>query len=142
MPALSGRWTKAMIQTVRRRRQQKPMSDEAIFLLSAGALTPMVETPYDNEAILQKALEEYPALLAGSATGGDASSLLLVRREMPVSDSAGVQSMRLDHLFIDSSGVPVLVEVKRSRTPGLGERSWRRCWTTRQMLSRTGLSSG
>lgn len=90
------------------------MVDDAIFLLSGGALTPMVETPYDNEAILQKALEEYPALLAGSATGGDAGNLLLVRREMPVGDSAGVQSMSLDHLFLDSSGVPVLVEVKRS----------------------------
>lgn len=74
----------------------------------------MTETPYANEAILQQVLEDFPDLLAGSATTGERGRLLLVRREMPVADSNGEGSLSLDHLFVDSTGVPVLVEVKRS----------------------------
>jgi hypothetical protein len=55
-------------------------------------------------------------MIAGPTTsGGESGRLLLVRREMGVpgtSGGAGVWS--LDHLFLDTDGVPVVVEVKRS----------------------------
>lgn len=90
------------------------MTDDAIFLVQAGALTALKETPYAKEDILQQVLEDYPALIAGFATSGDSGRLLLVRREMPVPGAAGPTGLSLDHLFVDESGVPVLVEVKRS----------------------------
>lgn len=90
------------------------MADDAIFLLQAGALTALTETPYAKEDILQKVLEDYPALIAGFATSGESGRLLLVRREMPVPGASGSTGLSLDHLFVDESGVPVLVEVKRS----------------------------
>jgi hypothetical protein len=88
------------------------VTDQAIFLLDGASLTPLRQTPYDDEPLLQKALADYPELLAGPATSGDTGRLLLVRREMPV--PGGASGLSLDHLFLDSEGVPVLVEVKRS----------------------------
>lgn len=90
------------------------VADKAIFVLAEGRLASMIETPYDNEAILQKVLKDFPDLLAGAATTGESGRLLFVRREMPVADCNGEGSLSLDHLFVDSAGVPVLVEVKRS----------------------------
>ena len=87
---------------------------DVIFSLVQGRLTAMTEKPYDNEAILQQVLEDFPDLIAGAATTGEQGRLLLVRREMPVADSNGEGSLSLDHLFVDSAGTPVLVEVKRS----------------------------
>ena len=73
----------------------------------------MRETPYDTEAVLQELIEDHPQMLAGD----DASHgpLILVRREAGVSDEedAGAR-WSLDHLYLDGSGVPTLVEVKRS----------------------------
>jgi hypothetical protein len=88
------------------------VTDQAIFLRAGTSLTPLRETPYDDEPLLQKALADYPELLAGSATTGSSGRLLLVRREMPV--PGGASGLSLDHLFVDDDGVPVLVEVKRS----------------------------
>ena len=83
------------------------------LLLDGASLTPLRQTPYDDEPLLQKALADYPELLAGPATSGDTyGRLLLVRREMPV--PGGAPGLSLDHLFVDGEGVPVLVEVKRS----------------------------
>lgn len=90
------------------------MSGATIFLVTDGTLTPLSETPYAQEAILQKALEDFPDVLAGPATAGQGARLLLVAREMRVPDSTGSTPLSLDHLFVDSDGVPVLVEVKRA----------------------------
>jgi hypothetical protein len=90
------------------------MHDQAIFVLSGDELTPLTETRYENEALLHQALEDYPDLIAGIATSGEGGRLLLVRREMPVPGPSGSTSLSLDHLFVDSAGVPVLVEAKRS----------------------------
>ncbi len=59
-------------------------ADQAIFLRTGDDLTPLQQQPFANEPILQKALADYPDLIAGVATTGEAGRLLLVRREMPV----------------------------------------------------------
>jgi hypothetical protein len=92
------------------------MSDEGIFLTSGGALTVLRQQPYATEEVLQRALAEHPEVIAGPTTSGTTSgNLLLVRREMGVpSVDGGSPVWSLDHLFLDSEGVPVVVEVKRS----------------------------
>lgn len=90
------------------------MTDQTIFLVTDGNLTPLSQTPYAEEKILQQALEDFPDVIAGPATAGNGGRLLLVSREMRVPDSTGVAALSLDHLFVDGDGVPVLVEVKRA----------------------------
>lgn len=89
------------------------MSDDAIFLAVGEQLTALRRADYSSEAVLQQVLAQFPELIAGVGTAGESAKLLLVRREMPVAaaDSVGLS---LDHLFLDQSGVPVLVEVKRA----------------------------
>ena len=89
------------------------MSDDAIFLAVGEQLTALRKADYSSEAVLQQVLAQFPELVAGVGTAGESAKLLLVRREMPVAaaDSVGLS---LDHLFLDQSGVPVLVEVKRA----------------------------
>jgi hypothetical protein len=87
---------------------------EAIFLRHGNSLTVLRETPYETEAVLQDALTQFPEVIAGVSTAGDgAVSLLLIKPEKAVR-GADDASMSLDHLFVDATGVPVLVEVKRS----------------------------
>ncbi len=88
--------------------------DSAIFLRQGKDLVALRETSYEEEAVLQEALELFPDLIAGVTTGGEGGQLLLVRREMGVPGADGPTRLSLDHLFLDSAGVPVLVEVKRS----------------------------
>lgn len=91
------------------------MTDQqAIFLLEGKDLRPLRETAYESEDLLQRALEEFPSLIAGVATAGESGRLMLVRREAPVPGSSRTGHLSLDHLFVDGRGVPVLVEVKRS----------------------------
>jgi hypothetical protein len=92
------------------------MTSDGIFLRSVDGLSMLTDQPYDSENILQEALAIYPEVIAGSTTGGQRDArLLLVRREMGVpSQESGSATFSLDHLFIDSECVPVLVEVKRS----------------------------
>jgi hypothetical protein len=83
-----------------------------IFLRHQGALVPLMEAPYENEALLQKLVAQHPETLEGDR---DTGSLLLIRREAAVYDEAEVNTHgSLDHLFLDGEGVAVLVEVKRS----------------------------
>lgn len=92
------------------------MSVESIFLKSGDGLTPLERRAYDSEALLQAVLAQFPEVLAGSTTAGDAEpGLLLVGREMGVASAGDVPGpFSVDHLFVDRAGVPVLVEVKRS----------------------------
>ena len=92
------------------------MSAEGIFLIRDGQLVVLNQRPYDSEDLLQAALATFPAVLAGSSTAdGTPRSLLLVSREMGVPKAEGAPSTwSLDHLFVDSEGIPVVVEVKRS----------------------------
>ena len=92
------------------------MDGDGIFLRVGSDLLAMIETSYETEDVLQRALAEHPEVIAGSTTtGGDAGRLLLIRREMGVpGTSEGANVWSLDHLFLDGEGVPVVVEVKRS----------------------------
>lgn len=87
-----------------------------IFLVrDDGELVPMSEAPYDSEDRLQALLAHHPALLSGDAAGSDQGRWLLVKRECPIASEAdGGGRWSVDHLFLDSAGVPTLVEVKRS----------------------------
>lgn len=86
----------------------------SIFLVGAdNVMTELQRSDYGSEDIFQKLLADHPAMLGGAA--GVKSRLLLVRREQPVPDQTeGADRWSLDHLFVDSDGVPVLVEVKQA----------------------------
>lgn len=92
------------------------MSGGIFVLQENGSLVEMRQEPYNAETVLQRLVEEYPALLAGDQMDSNAPRRwLLVKREMEVpdaSDSSG--RWYLDHLFLDQDGIPTLVEVKRS----------------------------
>ena len=92
------------------------MSVDGIFLTSGTDLAVLRPQAYEKEDVLQKALAEYPDVIAGPTTSGaGAGKLLLVRREMGVPSVEGGSAVwSLDHLFLDADGVPVVVEVKRS----------------------------
>ena len=79
----------------------------AIFLRHGNTFIAMREQEYEAEDVLQALIAEHPEVLAGDEADVS-SSWLLVKRETPV------QSLSLDHLFLDREGVPTLVEVKRS----------------------------
>ncbi|MHB8245518.1 MAG: hypothetical protein ACYDGN_09220 [Acidimicrobiales bacterium] len=92
------------------------MAGDSVFLLDGSGLEVLQRRPYDNEAVLQKALAEFPAVIAGPTTTAQGEvGLLLVCREMGVPGAEnGRDTWSLDHLFLDGDGVPVLVETKRS----------------------------
>ncbi len=59
---------------------------------------------------MQGLVAKYPELI-----GDSDGSLLLIRREQPIPDSADTSGRwSLDHLFVTRDGVPVLVELKRA----------------------------
>jgi hypothetical protein len=84
--------------------------NEGIFLEVSGNLVLLTEQAYESEAVLQEALSKHPNVIAGISTSGATSGLILVKWEMGI---PGTQ-LSLDHLFLDSEAVPILVEVKRS----------------------------
>ena len=87
---------------------------DSIFLMhDDGHLVEMRPEKYASESVLQELLADHPHLL----TGGSASDqhLLLVGKEQGVPDDEGAADRwSIDHLFVDTAGVPTLVEVKRS----------------------------
>lgn len=87
-----------------------------IYLIDdQNALTELREQPYDSEALLQQLLADHPAVLAGNSGGSADVQWLLVTREAPVpAELVGGDHMFVDHLFLDQTAVPTLVEVKRS----------------------------
>ena len=89
-----------------------------IFLVGDdnGGWIPMVETPYEQELVLQQALADYPDLLPGDQINPEAPRRwLLVKRELGIPGMAGGASVwSLDHLFLDQDGIPTFVECKRS----------------------------
>jgi hypothetical protein len=88
-----------------------------IYLIQdSGSLIELAEQPYEAEDLLQRMLADYPKLLGGDQVDPSATERwLLVTREAAVpSEEGGPGRWALDHLFLDQSGVPTLVEVKRS----------------------------
>jgi hypothetical protein len=92
------------------------MDEQGIFIELDSQLHLLREAPYEQEDVLQEALENYPEVIAGVTTSaGQRVDLALIKREIGVpSQQGGSQVWSLDHLFVDANGVPVLVEVKRS----------------------------
>lgn len=74
------------------------------------------ESLYEKEDLLQRLIEQYPAILAGEQIDPDnPRRWILISREMGVPEHAGGNDQWfLDHLFIDQDGIPTFVEVKRS----------------------------
>jgi hypothetical protein len=93
------------------------VSDGGVFRVGAdGELTLLGPSKHETEARFQEALARYPEVIAGFATSGEANGrLLLVANEAEILTATEEQrSFAIDHLFVDSNAVPVLVEVKRS----------------------------
>lgn len=68
---------------------------------------------YEQEMELQKIITENPFFLCRSTDPNDLK-FFLVSEEQPLESEREGSLNRVDHLFIDSDGVPVLVEIKRS----------------------------
>lgn len=84
-----------------------------LYLMSDGMATEMTEHRYSMETDLQKIIADNPNLLVRNSEPEEAR-LLLVAREFGVAEGEdGGVTFRLDHLMVDQSGIPVLVEVKR-----------------------------
>jgi hypothetical protein len=91
-------------------------SADGIFMIRSGQLAVLRDSPYESEDVLQRALADFPEVLAGGATTDEGNRrLLLIRREKGIpTTQSGSSTFSLDHLFVDPTGVPVVVEVKRS----------------------------
>lgn len=84
-----------------------------LFFLSNGKAIEMNEHIYDEEAILQKIIEDNPNLLLRNNDSDDAKLFLIEREFSILENEDSGNSFSLDHLLIDQNGIPVLVEVKR-----------------------------
>ena len=83
-----------------------------------GELVPIYESPYKSESVFQAMLAQFPELLLPGDDRTPYSKLLLIKREKGVpTKKDGCDVYYLDHLFVDQSGVPTLVEVKRKSDP-------------------------
>jgi hypothetical protein len=88
-----------------------------LFLIDGdNNLTPLSQSEYDSESLLQQLLADHPALLGGDQMGSGAPrQWLFVAREAPVPDKEGTAGRwSLDHLFLDQDAIPTFVEVKRA----------------------------
>ncbi len=72
-------------------------------------LSEMTRSGFLTEDEFQRLLADHPALLGGA----NGETPLLVKREQPVFDDGGSR-WSLDHLYLDPTGIPILVEVKRA----------------------------
>lgn len=85
-----------------------------LYFMSGDRAVEMSEHRYDSESTLQKIIADNPNLLLRDSDS-DESRLMMVVREFKMAESDDSSNTYcLDHLFVDQSGVPVLVEVKRS----------------------------
>lgn len=86
--------------------------NQRIVLQNDTGLSQLTPTSASPEPPLHEILGRYPDLLSTANASGSNSSLLLIRRNptdvMPDTDG---YSFSATHLFADSSGVPILVEV-------------------------------
>ncbi|MBX3502457.1 MAG: hypothetical protein KF889_23685 [Alphaproteobacteria bacterium] len=87
------------------------MADRVFALGADQKLVELTRAGFVSEDVFQRILADHPAILGGP----DGGTPLLIRREQPIPDNAESGGRwSLDHLYVDRSGVPVLVEVKRS----------------------------
>jgi Domain of unknown function (DUF4268) len=86
-----------------------------IFVIgSSNELVEMSIQPYETEDVLQKLLEDYPAVLVGEGQTSTRRFALIKREAGIASQEGGSDRWSLDHLFVDHEAVPTFVEVKRS----------------------------
>lgn len=90
--------------------------DGGIYFDNGGDLIEMTEDRYDQEALLQRDLADFPKLLAGDQMDkAEPRQWALVAREASVPDKqGGNERWSADHLFVDQDATPTIVEVKRS----------------------------
>ncbi len=91
--------------------------EDAIYMLAAdGTLERVPLQTYPTEDLLQKLIEDYPALLAAEQIDpDDPPRWFLVKREAGIPDSDALSDRwSADHLLLDHLGRPTIVEVKRS----------------------------
>lgn len=90
--------------------------DGGIYLRDGEELVEMTEQNYDAESVLQRNLADFPRLLAGDQMNADeAREWALIAREAGVPDKKGGHDRwSADHLFVDQSAIPTIIEVKRS----------------------------
>lgn len=89
---------------------------QGIFLIDdTGELREMELSKYESEDDLQKIIAKFPRLLSFHSSEASSADWILIKREIGVpQQEGGANRWSLDHLFIDSTGLPILVEVKRS----------------------------
>lgn len=90
------------------------MMPAPVFLFHPdGDLISLNQQLFASEDDLQSIIAKHPELIVSVVDS--VGNLLLIKREagVPGGDD-GVDAFSLDHLFLDSEGVPTLVEVKRS----------------------------
>ncbi len=86
-----------------------------IYLRQGDEFSRLAAQHYEAESLLQALLGEHPELMSGGNETEEGRGWVLIQREAPISSEAdGSGRWRLDHLFLDSEGIPTLVEVKRS----------------------------
>jgi len=88
------------------------MSGKIFVLRNGESLEVLLQTPYENEDLIQSLIENHPEILAGDLIDPkEPREWVFVTREMavPLDDGIG----RLDHFYVDQNAVPILIEVKR-----------------------------
>jgi hypothetical protein len=96
------------------------MPNDQFWRLDAeGQLTLLQAVGYVNEDELQRLVADFPELLSTAVDSLEDSAWLLIGREVSITFEDGDDKTRwsLDHLYVDGSGVPILVEVKRASDP-------------------------
>lgn len=82
-----------------------------LFIMSGTDAVEAIGHYYEQEADLQKIIADNPHLIIRSQDE-DVHNLYLIKREFDI--KAPDTSFSADHLFVDDTGVPTIVEVKRS----------------------------
>lgn len=90
------------------------MSPGIFVINSANDLVEMSPQHYETEDVLQKLMEDFPAVLAGEGQTVTRRFALIKREAGIASHEGGADRWSLDHLFVDDQAVPTFVEVKRS----------------------------
>jgi len=90
------------------------MKRAEIFMLDGEKLSSVKQSLFDLESIFQEIVEKHPQLL-NSITNSPYPPVL-IKRESGIADKNSTSSRwSIDHLFVDTDGVPILVEIKRAQ---------------------------
>ena len=90
---------------------------DSIFAIKGDTgITKVTEALYEAEDHLQRALADFPEVIAGERTeGAPEPRLLLIQREAAIPEAVGGGNrFSLDNLYVDAEATPIFVEVKRS----------------------------